>query len=404
MRSGATAAECLAGAGHHSCLLALGRGACFLKEVAAPKIPDSELRRVLALQMDQHFPFAAHEAAFSFRRLGDGAEGARLQVAAVKADLLAQALDELSAAGMKVESAAASAHSAEALGAKSVVAVESADGRLLIDVVKDGAVVYSREAQDPGTEEGRAAQVARTLAAAGLVDVPVMALGGLDALAGGSARPEKGLALLASAPPAFALEHPRVERDRQARAVNWRFFAAGGLMVAAVLASVLVIGDRLSRQAELDRTAQRRQVQIDQIQKSSREVEEKIKAYEEGGEALQAAFVPAQHPSDVLAVTSNALPAGAWLTGLTFERGKPFQIRGVSKTQAEVGQFVSNLNSSGRLRDVKLNFANEGKIDEAKVFQFSITAHVIGNLPLVEQERGSVRSAGAAPSAARRSS
>ena len=395
---GESAIEAQAGKASGAVLLALARSACFVKAVPAPRLGESELRQMLSLQLDQHFPFAAHEAAFSFRRLGENpnGEGDLLQIAAVNAAMLSQALDDLKAAGVRPAVITASALGAEALGLDACIAVEAADSRLFLDIVQGGAVVYSRETADPGDEEGRSANAARTLAAAGLVDVPVVSLAGMDALGDGRKAPESGLQLLASREPSLVLEHPRVQAERNRRKVNWRFASAGLMALAAAGAGFLVLGDRLQDQTVLDRVTERRQVQIDQINKEAKPVTDALKVLEEGSPVLQTVFTPAQAPSDILVVAANALPPGAWLTGITFERGKPLQLRGTAKTQADVGAYVSSLSATGRLRDVKLNFANESSIDESPVFQFSITSHVIGNLPLETQRGGgSARTASA---------
>jgi hypothetical protein len=76
-----------------------------------------------------------------------------------------------------------------------------------------------------------------------------------------------------------------------------------------------------------------------------------------------------------------------WLTGFTAERGKPFTARGIAKTGDGVVQYLQALTLEQRLRDVKLvASANNAKIDETPVVQFSISAFPIGNLTLADPE------------------
>jgi Tfp pilus assembly protein PilN len=95
----------------------------------------------------------------------------------------------------------------------------------------------------------------------------------------------------------------------------------------------------------------------------------------------------------VATVAANAVPEGVWLTGMSLDRGKPLQIRGSAKTNEQVADYVQQLSSSERLRDVKLVFSNNNTIGDTPIVQFSISAHVIGNYPLAdtEQKRGSRR-------------
>ncbi len=81
------------------------------------------------------------------------------------------------------------------------------------------------------------------------------------------------------------------------------------------------------------------------------------------------------------------MPEGAWLTGLTWERGKPIQIRGTALNSDLVSELIASLAVNERLRDVELQYANDGEIETTPVVQFNVTAHVVGNLPLAETTR-----------------
>jgi Tfp pilus assembly protein PilN len=110
--------------------------------------------------------------------------------------------------------------------------------------------------------------------------------------------------------------------------------------------------------------------------------------------AQKRAFEPAQPLSDLAAVVDDSLPPGAWLTGLSIERGKPLQMRGAARTADDVARFMDTLGATSRFRDVKLVFANSARIDETPVVQFSVTAVGVGNLPMpapVKQARRGAR-------------
>ena len=94
------------------------------------------------------------------------------------------------------------------------------------------------------------------------------------------------------------------------------------------------------------------------------------------------AFDPGQQLSDISAYTSDCLPPGAWLTGLTVERAKQLQVRGTATSSDKVAAFVDRLGSSKRFANVKLVFANSALVGTTPVIQFNVTADPVGNLPM----------------------
>jgi Tfp pilus assembly protein PilN len=85
-----------------------------------------------------------------------------------------------------------------------------------------------------------------------------------------------------------------------------------------------------------------------------------------------------------LALASALAPSDVWLTGVTFERGKPLLVRGTALSGASVAAYLQSLSGQSRFRDVKLVFANDATIETTQVQQFSISAHAVGNLPLTD--------------------
>ena len=99
------------------------------------------------------------------------------------------------------------------------------------------------------------------------------------------------------------------------------------------------------------------------------------------------AFQPAQSMSDMITEIANQVNADIWLTGVTAERGKPFQIRGTARNSDAVHSYLNRLKKVDRLRDVQLVFANTGDIDQTPVVNFSLAAFPIGNLPLLDSTK-----------------
>ncbi|RYG87892.1 hypothetical protein EON77_01475, partial [bacterium] len=117
---------------------------------------------------------------------------------------------------------------------------------------------------------------------------------------------------------------------------------------------------------------------------------------------LERAFTPAQRTSDVTLTVTSLLPADAWITGLTQDKGKPIQIRGTALTSSGVSTFLRALGTQKRFRDVKLSFANVGEIETKPVVNFAITAFPVGNIPLEDPKaarRPSTTPAAATPAA-----
>jgi Tfp pilus assembly protein PilN len=126
----------------------------------------------------------------------------------------------------------------------------------------------------------------------------------------------------------------------------------------------------------------KKQTKVAQTQTENDEA--KAKKQQPAADQLTKAFIPAQKSSDILKVVSSLLPADTWLTGVTFERGKPILIRGTSKSPTLVSNFVSGLTKQKRFRDVRLMYANGGDIQGIPTVQFSINAFPVGNLPILE--------------------
>lgn len=112
--------------------------------------------------------------------------------------------------------------------------------------------------------------------------------------------------------------------------------------------------------------------------------ESKASKLKPAADLLVKSFEPAQKSSDILKVISMLLPIDTWLTSVTFERGKPLQIRGTSKKSELVSTYVVGLSKQNRFRDVRLVYANSGDINGVSTVQFSITAFPVGNLPLID--------------------
>ncbi len=177
-------------------------------------------------------------------------------------------------------------------------------------------------------------------------------------------------------------EEYRTTRDDKARKDRHRkcylLFIAGLTIASAVWFNY---SDRTSSLASEQAKYEKRTKGVMALTISDEASAAKIKPT---AELLTRSFTPAQTSSDIVKVISSLLPADTWLTGVTFERGKPLQIRGTSRKSALVSAYVLGLSKQKRFRDVRLSYANSGDINGVPTVQFSITAFPVGNLPLLD--------------------
>ena len=123
---------------------------------------------------------------------------------------------------------------------------------------------------------------------------------------------------------------------------------------------------------------------LTQLQKRQKDTETKATALVGAQKSLDLAFKYGQRYSDLAAIISSDVPDGVWLGGLSLERGKRLVLRGVAFSNEKVKAYTDKLSNESRLRNVRLEFANDGSIDLKPVVQFSISAFPNGNVPLVD--------------------
>ena len=357
--------------GHKEALVGVSRGCVFLKTLRLPRATPEELRRLLSLRLGQLFSLPASELAFDAIQTDDqNHEGWLTLVAAMRAQDLVQLRGELAQAGLRAARIFPVALAAPAIAARpSALVVEKLPTGLALDVVEGGLVRLSRMAPE---DANLAMEAQRTLMAAGT--------GPLETVRGNT------LEALHLAPAfSFALNEDRAKEDSKQLAAKNRLSLL--LLVSSLLLAGFIWITRTEAQAE--------------VNESNAKWESKLKTWRVIREAEQAkanrattvrrnlerAFSPAQPLTDIAQAASNALPAGTWLIGVNTERGRLLQLRGTAKTGEQVAQFVNALSASPRFRDVKLVFANGGKIDKIPVVQFNIAATAVGNLPMPAPEK-----------------
>lgn len=371
---------------------ALSRQNTFVRAIRIPNVSGAEADRILRLQIPQSFPVPADDLVYSYRLTNDVNEDGRLAVvAAARAGVVRNLRNHLREQGAKVTQVVPSAFGsmllARSLGHSDAAIVESGPEGWSIDLVADGELRYSRvlpPETDPAAVEG---EVRRTFDMAGLPPAPIVAAGGAVLDAAGVRTEKSTLETLAGPEGAglkTALELPETLAARQKAAVANRARLAVLMAVAAVVVAALVLMDRFDAAANVRRRDSANQVALRKLKSSRDALQLEYARRSATNQSLVRAFEPAQSASDILAQITALAPKGIWLTGITFERGKPIMLRGIALQSNDVAAFLEALSTQNRFREVKLSYANNSVIEETKVSQFSISLHAIGNLPLVD--------------------
>lgn len=385
--------------GHKSALVGIGRRAIFAKALRLPKAAPDDLRRILSVQMGQVFPLPPDQLAFDFlQTTHQNAEGWLTLVAAIRSEDLKRLLGELKAAGLTparilpvalaAPAVAASAGQAEAL------VIESGPSGLSLDVVSGGTVLLSRVVPAGSDADSEAK---RTLAAAQSGPLPVVTAGEVGIT---GALPSFGtaLSLLHEAPEfGFRLAEERAKETRNKATERTRLAVL--MILSALLLVLLVWVDRQSAQAAVKAQEGKRAKQLMRLQAVQNAETAQAQKVTDVQDILDRAFAPAQPLSDVVSAVGDILPPGAWLTGISVERGKRLEFRGTAKSADDVPQAVHTLGTSPRFRDVKLVFANSVLIGKARAVEFDISAICVGNLPLAQPDKTGPGAASAPPPA-----
>lgn len=368
--------------GHRQALVGIGRSRVFLKAMRLPRAAPDDLRRILGVQMAQMFPLPSEQLAFDFVQTADQtAEGCMTVIGAVRADdlrELREALREIGLTASRILPVALGAPVAAArAGSPRALLAERHPNGLMLDVVDCGVLRFSRVAAEDSDPE---IEARKTLAASRTVDAPVLMVGN-GTFPGTTPAAHGALDFLHEAPP-FHLTLAE-DRYREARRrSNARIRLAVLMLTSALLLMTMVWLDRQTSLALVTRGqgAWAREFVLDQsiLNAASDDADQAGSVRDHLRQALQ----PAQPLSDISAVIAADVPPGAWLTGMSLERGKLLQVRGTAKTSSDVARLMDTLTASARFRDVRLVFANSAAVGKVPVVQFNISAVCVGNNPL----------------------
>lgn len=373
--------------------LAISRRQSFIRTVRLPNVSKHDALTALALQIDQYFPIPSEELAYDFAFQTDqNMEGRQALLAAVRVNVLEQAFADLKANGMKAKWVVPAAFGTQLavaeLGTGETLFLEPSPEGLCVDAVKNKELIYSRVGGSRETNIDIQSEIARTLATTGMANPELVATSNLNyAGARTVAEPSTLIHLAGHDAGKLNIELPYVRAQAEAKKIDNARRLAFLMGCMAVCAGAFVFLDRDDHAKKLQKVIDASNRKKTTIETGVKLTESRVADANSGKEVVESAFNFAQVPSDVITAASNAVPKDAWLTGVTFERGKLLQLKGTATSSQAVAAYVGALSQSDRFRDVKLNFANNAKIEDTPVVQFSMTVHVVGNLPLLDKSK-----------------
>jgi hypothetical protein len=379
----------------HTTVLAVSRRTAFVKPTHVPNTGEAEIRQVLQMRLGQLFPVAPGELAYDLWLTGSvTSEGRLAVVCGVQSETLRALNLQASQAGIKsslvVPAGLGSVLLARSLGMRDCTVVEKCAEGFAIDIVVSGELRWSRVVPGNVSKSELENEIDRTHAMSEIPRGALVAAGDLtlDSAAVGTAA--STLEMLASPQTqglGVRLELPETVANRRAGRDSTRLRRAAMLAVLACLVWGKVGYDAAGSSAALAKVEAGRQKSVRQERALLSQAQSERAKASKVNEILTRALKPAQSFGDIMAVVANDAPGGLWLAGVNMERGKPIILRGTAMTSETVAVYLQKLASEPRFRDVKLIFANNGLIDTTPVVQFSVSAHAIGNLPVVEMDK-----------------
>ena len=377
----------VAGAARNKVVIAVSRRASFVRLTRLPDIAKPEMGKVLALQLGKILPVEPNEVAYDFVMLDDRtSEGRLVLVAAVRTDTLKAILDEVDRNGLAVDRvvpvALASIQIAKDRGLESGAVIGQDGGSYTIDIIDEGGLKASRTVSPSDSLD---TEVKRTFASAFVAEGRVLSYGNVP-MVGAESTGEEELEVLSRSGFDFHIELPEIRAKRAEKAVQQKKSLALLLWVAALGVGAVVFDIRSEAYDKIAKTEKVWKNKLAAAKDTRDKAETVAKHLRAQKDNLSTAFEPSQPLGDVVTVLTNLAPSQLWLTGVSAERGKPLTLRGTALNSASVTSYVSSLGKQSRMRDVKLVFANNGLVETTPVVNFSISAHVVGNLPLADDK------------------
>ena len=370
-------------------IVAVSRRMIFVRATRVPNAAIADVRLVLSMRLGDLFPLPSSDLAYDFILTDNvDSEGRMAIVTAMSAQDLRSMHEEFRAAGIKIAQvlpvAMGSVLLADSVGRTSGAVVTRDNDGIGIDIVDGHNLRYSRVSTNISNP---AAEVCRTYTVAGLPCGDMIAAGGFtftDADINTKGTSLEAFLTSSKDIPSINIELPEVVALRAKKIRDQRQRMALVMMLGALAICGVAFTGYSSKIAVANAADETTQKDLKTLDARKKATDAKASSLTDAQTALDIAFKYGQHFSDLATVVANDVPSGVWLGGLSVERGKRMVLRGVAFNNGQVKDFVDKLSSEPRLRNVRLEFANDGSIDLKPVVQFSISAFPVGNVPLVD--------------------
>ena len=374
--------------GSRPAIIAISRRMIFTRTTRVPNAAISDIRLVLSMRLGDLFPLPSSDLAYDFLLTDDvSIEGRLAIVTAMSAQDLRRIREDCKNAGVKVAQilpvALGSVLLLQSLGKTAAAVVSQDDDGIGIDIIDNKVLRYSRVATEIDSLH---AEVGRTYAVSGGQTADIIVTGGLNLPDADQTVKLTCFEAILNAPEALTLNIELPEtvalRAKKIRDQRQRVALLMVLTALACVAGAYTRYDKAASAVALQDAGVKKT--LTQLQKRQKDTETKATALVGAQKSLDLAFKSGQRYSDLAAIISSDVPDGVWLGGLSLERGKRLVLRGVAISNEKVKAYTDKLSNESRLRNVRLEFANDGSIDLKPVVQFSISAFPNGNVPLVD--------------------
>ena len=387
-KEGASLSE-IDGVNGKTAVLLLSRRLILQRSIALPDAQKSDVLVALKMKLVDVFPIPASELAFDFIPTSEKNDNGRVcNVFAARTSDIAEVIDVCTKLGIVIQQIvpvqALTIKVAEQNAVSSGIFAERFGDQVNLDVYRYGDLVSSKIVDLNSLDN----EIARMKAMTGEGSKTYSYNVTLDGTEQKLASPFLGAFYQSNLILDLEPEEYRTNRTEKLRKDRHKKCY---LIFISSLAIAALVGDNyMTRTNALAAEEAKYQVRTNNEKTLAEGLEGKATKVKPANDLLIKAFEPAQPSSDIMKIISGLLPKDTWLTGVTFERGKPLQIRGITKHPTLVSQYLTDLTNEAdstkqnRFRDVRLTYANSGDIQGIQTVQFSITAFPVGNLPILE--------------------
>ncbi len=381
--------EASSAAGNRPVTVGVSRRNVFIRTVRLPNAAIEDLRPLVQMRLGEMFPVDAADLAYDIMLMDNvTAEGRMVLIAAMPVNDLRELAASIKSSGLKVVRvlpvSLGSVYLSLGTGHETSAVVSEDLTGIGIDIIADRALMSSRVTVGTATLE---TEVCRTHQMIGLPCGDSIATADIrfpEARYQSSSSPLEALTTVEASNATINLRLPEVVAAERISIRRTSTLRGTMLLLATAGVWIVLLSMYKTKVAAVSKEVSKYSGTTKQLSKTKVAEENKANALAAVQTLIAPSFRPAQRISDILSAVDRNVPDGLWLNGLTLERGKEMQLRGVAKSSGPVSAFTHNLESDGRFRGIHLSFSNSSLIDKTPVQLISVGAIPIGNIPFAD--------------------